>query len=262
MVRKRVSILGSGAVLAVVVALTGCAPAVLPHAAAPKIRASAAATPSPSAIPSSTNPSAGPLPANALFRITATVTEKSGATVDLEQTVYAPGPATAAGTSLLDDQCNGGSQPDWETAYADPQLLTTTITATLRPGSPAWDPDDQVVAYFLTTASAYTGSYEVGQSACAPGYIAIPGTIQGVAAVDATEPATGKYGWASKFGLYGFDGEGNDPSAPDNGTGTGVVAHCHIELSAAAKAASSAVADWLTTPVDPTLGCSFQGSDG
>src|SRR5450432_2941170 len=106
------SILTSGSAtlvaLALIVALAGCAPAVHPGSTAsdgnPSSSGSATATATPTATP--TAAALGPLPANALFRITATVTEPGGAKADLVETVFAPAAPTASDTALLNAQCN------------------------------------------------------------------------------------------------------------------------------------------------------------
>jgi hypothetical protein len=244
--------------IAVVVALVGCAPAVHPHhpAAAGHTAPPTPAAPTPT--PGTTKPALGPLPANALFRITATATEPGGATVDLVQTVFAPAAPTASDTALMNSQCNQTGSPNWQANYTSPQFVTSTITATARVGTPAWNANDQISAYFLGSASAYSGGYQVAQADCAPGYITVPGTIHGVAPVDAASAATGTYGWASQFAEYGFDGPGNDPGAADE-SGSGVVKDCTIEESAAAKATSGVVEGWLTQPFDLQVGCSYQG---
>ena len=251
----------SAIALALIVALAGCAPAVSPKAKAghshpgPSHSSSASAptpTPTPTAVP------LGPLPANALFRITATVTEPDGAAADLVETVFAPTAPTSADTAMLNTQCNLPGEPTWQSNYSSPAYLTTTITATLHPGSPAWTASDQIAAYFLGSSSAYSGAYSVAQSDCAPGYITIPGTVHGVAPVESSNPALGTYGWASTFGDYGFDGGGNDPGALDS-SGTGVVKNCAIEESVAAKATSPVVAGWLTQTFVLANGCDFMG---
>jgi hypothetical protein len=133
------------------------------------------------------------------------------------------------------------------------------MTATLHPGSPAWPANEQVAAYFMGSVSAYSGAYSTAQAYCAPGYMTIPGTIHGVAPVDAANPATGSNGWASEFGEYGFDGSGNDPSDP-NGGGASIVKNCVIEESAGAKATSGVVEGWLTQPYVQAYGCNYQGA--
>jgi hypothetical protein len=239
--------------------VTGCAPAVSPHPKSIASHTPPSARSDPTPTPSATAPSLGPLPENALFRITATVTEPTGASADLVQTVFAPAAATASDTALLDAQCNLTGQPTWQSAFVAPLFLTTTVTATLHPGSAAWTASDQVAAYFMGSTSAYSGAYSVAQADCAPGYITIPGTLHGVAPVEGANPATGGNGWASEFGQYGFDGSGNDPGSPGQ-SGTGVVKNCVIEESAAAKATSGVVEGWLTQPFAPQYGCSFLGA--
>jgi hypothetical protein len=249
----------AAASVAVALALAGCAPAASPRAAgsshpSPVARATATARPTPTAAA----PGSGPLPANALFRITATVTEPDGTSAALVQTVFAPSAPTTSDTALLDAQCNLTGQPAWESSYTSPQYITTTVTATMLHGS-SWPTTDQVSSYFLGSSSAYSGAYALAQSDCAPGYIGIPGTMHGVAPVEAASPATGTYGWASAFGMYGFDGGGNDPGAEDS-SGTAVVSNCAIQESAAAQAASPVVEGWLTQPFVAAKGCQFDGA--
>jgi hypothetical protein len=251
--------LATGVALALVVAITGCAPAVHTHSKAIASHTPALATAPPTPTASPTAAALGPLPANALFRITATVTEPTGEAADLVQTVFAPAPATASDTALLNAQCNLSGQPTWQSTFTNPLMVTTTVTATMHPGSAPWPASDQVAAYFMGSTSAYSGDFEVAQAYCAPGYITIPGTLHGVAPVEAADPATGSNGWASQFGDYGFDGSGNDPGEPDE-SGTAVVGNCVIEESAAAKAASGVVEGWLTQPFQLQFGCHFQGA--
>lgn len=255
------SVLASGTAVAiaigVIVALTGCGAAVPSKAKAgsqhPSPTSHATATPT----PDSTAAGLGPLPAGALFRITATVSEPDGTSAALVQTVFAPTAPTASDTTLLDAQCNVTGQPTWQSNYPSPQFVTTTITATLLHGS-TWPATDQVAAYFLGASAAFSGGYTAAQSDCAPGYITIPGSIHGVAPVDSSNPVAGTYGWASEFAEYGFDGGGNDPGAGDS-SGTGVVTNCAIEESSAAQAASPVVAAWLTQAFVATNGCRFAG---
>ena len=258
------SILTSGSVtlvaLGLIVALAGCAPAVHPGSKTgngnPASNGSAAASATPSATPTAAG--LGPLPANALFRITATVTEPGGAKADLVETVFAPAAPTASDTALLNAQCNFPGDPGWAANYANPLYVTATITATLHPGTHAWSADDGVAAYFSGSAAAFSGDYHVAQADCADGNISIPGTIHGVVPVDASNPSTGTYGWAGPMAGYGFDGGGNFPGDANSG-GTGVVKDCVIEESAAATAASPVVEGWLTQPFDIQSGCRFIG---
>jgi hypothetical protein len=247
-------------VVLVVAMLGGCAPATTSKHEGGSGHPSSHGTNSPTPSPTATAPDLGPLPANALFRITATVTEPGGATSDLVQTVFAPAAPTASDTALLNAQCNLDGEPTWQSNYTNPLYVTTTVTATLRPGSKPWAVDDQVASYFLGGASAFSGAYEGAQAPCADGYITIPGTMHGVAAVDSSDPAMGTYGWASQFGDYGFDGGGNYPAAEES-SGTGVVGNCAIEESDAAKALGGVIEGWLTQPFDSQYGCVFQGAD-
>ena len=257
----RVAVPATIAVL-VVALLAGCAPATTtkgkPASKHPTPHTSSAPTPTPTA----TAPDLGPLPANALFRITATVTEPGGAIADLVQTVFSPSAPTSSDTALLNAQCNLSGEPTWQSNYTNPLFVITTVTATLRPGSKPWSADDQVASYFLGGASAFSGAYEGAQATCSDGYVTIPGTMHGVAVVDSSDPVRGAYGWASQFGDYGFDGGGNYKGGdPQDSSGTGVVANCAIEESDAAKALGGVIEGWLTQPFDSQYGCVFQGED-
>ena len=133
--------------------------------------------------------------------------------------------------------------------------MTTTITATVREGSPAWSPDDKVIFYFLGTA-AYSGAYSGFEAYCAPGILGVPGSIHGVAPVPGSDPVGGSSGWANQFGSYGFKAGGNDQVTPVVG-GTAIVSGCAIQLSAAAERASPVAAAWAIQPFVLTDGCRF-----
>jgi hypothetical protein len=233
---------------ALTLALCGCAP-MAPH------------TSRPTASSLATAPARGPLPANALFRITATATASNGAVSDLTETVFQPAAPTVIDTALLDSQCNYPGvptlkgQPTWESRYPSPLFVTTTITSTVRDGSRAWSPDEKVIFYFLGTA-AYSGAYSGFEAYCAPGILHVPGSIHGVAPVPGADPIGGSFGWANKFGSYGFNAGGNYPVTPVVG-GTAIVSDCAIELSATAKAASGVAAAWATQPFVLANGCRF-----
>ncbi len=203
----------------------------------------------------------GPLPATALFRVTATARAENGAVADLVETVFQPVAPTAVDAALLDSQCNYPGvqslkgQPSWESVYPSPLFVVTTITSAVRAGSPAWLPDDEVIFYFLGTA-AYSGSFAGFEAYCAPGIVRVPGRIHGVAPVPGGDPVGGASGWASEIGSYGFDGGRNDPVAPVVG-GTAIVSDCAIQLSAAAQAASPVAAAWVTQPFVLADGCRF-----
>jgi hypothetical protein len=214
--------------------------------------------------PSPTPTGPAPLPANALFRISATVKAGNGATADLVETVYEPSPPDAVDTALLNAQCNYPGQPDfqgqptWQSTVPDAVYLTTDITATLRPASPAFDNSaDPVTFGFPGAPGAYSGSYGIFEAYCDSGYIQIPGAVHGVAPLSGADPVHGFYGWATASGSsYGFYGGGNDPGGPDLG-GTSVVSNCVVQVSAAALSADPKLAAWTTTPYALQDGCSF-----
>jgi hypothetical protein len=223
--------------------------------------ATSAHTPSPTRSTLAAAPAPGPLPKSALFRITATAKAPNGAVADLVETVYEPTSPTAKDVVLLDAQCNYPSvpslkgQPTWESAYPSPLIVATTITSTVRTGSPAWSPNEKVIFYFLGTA-AYSGAYSGFEAYCAPGILGVPGSIHGVAPVPGGDPVTGSFGWASKFVSYGFNAGGNYPVTPVVG-GNANVSDCAIQLSAAAKAESTVAAAWATQPFVLANGCRF-----
>ncbi len=252
--------------LAVLAGLSGCVhtdPMVMVTPASHKSPTASAPTSSPTPSPSV---SAG-LPANALLKITATVSASNGAAADLTQIVYAPAPLSAADSALLDAQCNYPGIPDFqgqptcESSFPSPLGVTTPITSTLHAGSPAFSTEDGILFFFLGP-SAYSGSYLGFEAYCSPGLVVAPGTIHGVAPVPSSDPIGGNFGWASANGYYGFTGGGNAPGGPDLG-GTAVVTNCTIQASAAAKAAAASVVNgWLARAVDPTQGCVWAGPQG
>jgi hypothetical protein len=219
----------------------------------------ATATPTPTPTPTPTATTAGPpaLPANALLAISATVTASNGASAKLYQVVYAPITADASDTALLDKQCNFSGTPKWETQYpANPVYVTSTMTATLTPGSPAFSTKDPINFDLGWGDSAYSGNFSGFEAACAAGYINVPGTVHGVMVVPSSNPAHGTYGWATKHSRYGFFGGGNDPG-PDS-SGSAVVAQCVVQVSAAASAASAKIAAWATQPYTKSNACDFE----
>jgi hypothetical protein len=223
------------------------------------------AKPTKSATPTATPTPAGPppLPANALFSISATVTASNGATADLRQIVYKPMAQDAADLALLNKQCNYPGQPDfqgqptWQAQYPNSLFLDVTMTATLHAGSPAFLPADAVNFNLGGGASAYSGAYQTFEAYCSPGYITIPGTIQGVATVPSSDPAHALWGWDANPASYGFDGGGDDPGQPDSG-GTAVVSNCVVQLSADAKAAGPSIAAWASQPYAKVNGCDYR----
>jgi hypothetical protein len=248
----------------VVATISGCAP---PTGTTPSPTSSHSSTPqaTPTAThtPGGSAPDLGPLPANALFRISATATASNGAVADLVETVFQPSGATAADTALLNMQCNYPGAPDlegqptWQEQYPNPLFVTATITSTLRSGSRAWSTDDEIVFGFLGS-SAYSGAWKGFQAACSPGLLVVPGTVHGVAPVPSSDPIDGTTGWASGNGEYGFGGGGQDPGQQDVG-GTTVISDCTIEVSASAKATSSVAQSWAEHGAQAADGCSFSG---
>jgi hypothetical protein len=256
----RAAVCGALASLALAVGLCGCAAPATTHS--PSAGHNGSGSPgqtttahpvTPTATPSST----APLPANALFRITATAEQPTGAKMDLVQVVYAPSAPTAPDTALLDGQCNLDGQPTWESGFPGGALyLTSTVTATAHPGSPAFN-NLATIGYELGSgSSAWSGDYSVEQSYCAPGSIALPGQVHGVSPVLASNPVTSAFGWGAHTSTYGLDGDGNDPSDP-NGGGDTVVGNCAVQLSPAAIAAVPGIVAWTTQPYVATVGCYY-----
>ncbi len=244
--------------VAFAVALGGCAglgssPTVSPTA-------SERPTPSPTAAAA---PTPTPLPADGLFQINAVATASNGAIADLVETTYLPAAPSGNEVALLDSQCNYPAvpalqgQPSWESQYPRTVYMHTTIVANLRPGSPAWPNSTDPVIFSFVPVSAYTGSYTVLQASCTAGSITVPGTVQGVAPLWGSAPASGPYGWATPLGSYGFTGGGNDPGGPS--PGTAVVTDCTVQLSPTASGASPSVAAWTTRAFDRQTGCVFVG---
>jgi hypothetical protein len=239
----------------VFLALSGCAAASQTASTGKSSPAhSAAQTTAPKQTPTPSGPA--PLPANALFSISAKVTASNGATAHLVQTVFEPVSQDASDVALMNAQCNLSGQPTWQTTYPGSLFLDTTITATLAPGSPAFLPADAINFGFASGASAFSGAYTGFEAPCAPGYIGIPGTIHGVATVPASDPVHGTYGWANNPSSYGFVGGGNDPGGADSG-GTAVVSDCIVQLSATAAAADVTEAAWASQPFVMAHGCKY-----
>jgi hypothetical protein len=249
----RVAVLAAAAIVATAV-LSGCAPAA--HASKGHSR-DVNSTPDATTTPTPISP--GPLPANALFRITAKAIQPNGATVDLVQTVFAPTAPTASDTALLDAQCNDSGSPSWQSQYPGGVLyVDTTITATLDTTTPAFNTNATIAASFGFGASAFSGDYVVAQANCAPGFIAIPGAVHGVDAVPASDTAHGTFGWADPDTTYGFFGDANDPSDPNGGNGSTIVKDCAVEISAAALAAAPSLASWASQPYVQSKSCYYQ----
>jgi hypothetical protein len=257
---------GSVATILLLGALGGCAAKVTGGTSASKSKPDAGSLSHPSTTAKPKAPTASatatpagppPLPANALFQISATVKASSnGATADLIQTVYKPAPQNATDVALLNFECNFGGSENWAALYPNSLFLDTTMVATLRPGSPAFLPDDQVDFQYSWGANAYSGDWAPFEAACSPEFIKIPGTVHGVATVPSSDPVHGTYGWANNPSAYGFWAGGNQPGTPDSG-GTAVVSNCVIQLSAAAISAGPVVAAWATQPYTVMNGCIY-----
>jgi hypothetical protein len=148
-------------------------------------------------------------------------------------------------------------EPTWQSNYPGAvSYVIATLTAKLRTGTPTWNTNADIAFALAVGSSAYSGAYQVEQSDCAPGRIVIPGTIHGVLPVLASDPAHSTFGWAASGSLYGFDGDGNDPSDP-NGGGDTIVSNCAVQLSAAATAAAPGIVGWKTQPFVQTVGCYY-----
>jgi hypothetical protein len=252
-------------------ALSGCAPTSHPSAGhshhAGHDHASSSSTPgaTPTTTPTATPPptpfpqSLGALPANALFRITAKGIQPNGATIDLVETVFAPAPATASDTALLNAQCNVSGSPNWPTLFPGGSLyVDMTATATLDRATPTFNTNATIAADFEDfSAAAFSGNFLEAQAPCAPGFIKLPGTLQGVGAVLKSNPAHGSFGWASADARYGFFGDGNDPSDPNGGNGNTIVKDCAVQLSSAALSTAPALAAWETQPYVQSKSCYY-----
>jgi hypothetical protein len=214
-------------------------------------------SPSPAPSPTPFPESLGPLPADALFRITAEGIQPNGATVDLVQTVFAPTTASAADTAALNAQCNLSGEKTWQSQFTGGiSYVHSTTTATIDPTGPAFDTTAQIAAYFSDfLGAAFSGDFGEAQATCAPGYIKVPGTVDAVGAVPAGDPAHSTFGWASPNATYGFFGD-SGPLA-DGGGGKTTVKNCAVQLSPAALAVLPALSAWQTQPYSPDKSCSY-----
>ena len=195
-----------------------------------------------------------PLPANALFQITALATASNGATARLTQTVFEPVAQSATDTALLDAKCGDAVIGDggWKSRNPGTLFLDTSIVAALQPGSIPFLPADELVSAGLPGGDqAYSGPYRGAQAACAAGYLTIPGAAHGVGFVPSTGPALGStqygliVGWAVSPDSYGFAGGGNFASTDgDHLGGSTVVSDCTIQLSPDAESVVKAQTVW------------------
>ena len=263
----RVTVIGV-AILVAAAALSGCAPA--SHSPGPSHHIGDGAgggsvTPSPSVTPGA-SPTAAPtatgqaaLPANALFRITASAVQPNGATVDLVETVFAPAPASLSDIALLNKQCNFSGSPSWQSQYPGGYKdVVVSMTATIHQGTPRFNTNATIAASAGYGNLASSGNYAVAQAYCAPGsFSKIPGAIHAVAPAPNSNLAHGLYGWANHDATYGFFGDGNDPSDPNGGSGNTIVKNCAVQISAAALAAAPSLAAWKTQVYVPAKSCYY-----
>ena len=164
----------------VVGSLAGCAQTSSPAKPATPAPVVDSVPPTPTAAPTAP----APLPANALFRITARAVQASGAAMDLVQTVYAPTAPTPADIALVDRQCNEAGAPPWTNEFPSGyEVVHTTITATAEPLTAVINTDTTVPAMFDLNLVAFRGDYRTFQAYCAPGLIVFPGTAHGVGVV-------------------------------------------------------------------------------
>lgn len=189
------------------------------------------------------------------------MTAPGGASADLVQTVWMPAPITAAQKAILNAKCPDQDEYEvgapWLNDYKSAWIISSTMTATLNPGTTTWDnTKNGVLANFMAMGN-FTGAYEGFEAECSPGFITIPGVQQAIAPIQGVNPSGQNWGWAGEFADYGFYGGGNDPGSPDLG-GTAVVSHCAVQLSATAAANATAAA-WATLPYKLIDGCDYGG---
>jgi hypothetical protein len=255
MQRIMLTIAGSLCTAALVAgALSGCAAKVAGGPSAAKTQNGSVSIAHPSATatvkPKTPTPTPTPtgfpaLPADAMWRIRATVTGGNGAIADVVETVYKPVAWTPADNTLVTNQCPASG---WPSNYPTPIGMHSTVTATLRAGSKPWTEYSPVgLGFILGNLSAWTGTfYDMSPVNCGAGTpLTIPGSATGVAPLSpASDPSgvSGGEGWYN--GFYGFAAtyDGND-SMP---AGLVTLSNCSLQLSAYAIAANPAVASWAT----------------
>jgi hypothetical protein len=249
--------------VAAIAALAGCTPAATPvglptasaTAASPSDTPSASPSETPVATPTPTSaPSAPPAGGTVLFTITATATATGGsnAKLTLTETVYAEtATVTPSDLMLLTKQCS-----DWKTNYPSAHFITTTITSTLAPGSPAWPATAVQIGMDLGDYPAWSGDYGGFEATCASGVLKkVPGTVHGVLPIPSVNSASGNKGWArSSYGFgVAWDGEVSEIPVAQRVA----ISNCHVTLSATA-AANSYAAAWPAHPQTfAGIGCEF-----
>ena len=134
------TVIAAAAILALAT-ISGCSSAAPAHTSThnhagsgnPGQVAKPTASATPTATATATPAGPAPLPANALFSISATVTASNGATADLKQIVYKPIPQDAADIALLNKRCNYPGQPDFQGQPTWQATRWTTLPARPAP---------------------------------------------------------------------------------------------------------------------------------
>jgi hypothetical protein len=193
-----------------------------------------------------------------LFTITATATATGSnhASADLVQRVYRPVATTvhmASDLALLDSSCDG-----WKKMFPSRLFVTTTITAKLRAGSPAWPTKNiEPIGADMDGYPAFSGDWAPFEAACSGGLLkTLPGSIHGVMPVPTTMPADSKTGWTQA--IYGFGIAYDDDPSDIPASYKVQITNCHITLGAAARA-NGIAATWPSHPhtYGGKLGCEF-----
>jgi hypothetical protein len=275
--RRTAAITASIAAGVLLVSLSGCAAAPSSHGAKSHVNAGATtkagvtahttATPKPTAkaTPKVTpTPAPVALPANELFRITATATDlKSHAVVDLVEVVYVPAPLTSAQNALLVKLCGGDAYPG---NYPNAVGISGTISATLRAGSPAWTQYSPLgIGAIMSNEVAWQGTFAPSANLLGCGTmppIVIPSTGTAIAAISpASDPAgvSGGEGWYnSVYGWY-ITNDTNDAGP----AGLVTISSCNLQVGAAALAGAPKVAQWPSepNPSDDNQACEYAPLD-
>lgn len=218
--------------LAAAVTLGGCsAPtAQRPPASHPVSTASSAssARPTSSADPGSDEAA---LPSDAIIRITATATARTGEVAKLVETVLAP----VAGDGSEDATMSNAGCDGWQAQFPHPSWTHVSVAATLLSGS-SWPSDDAILTLSGTALgySVWSGAWRTFQAPCSDGIQVIPGAAvaivpadAGAAALTATSATGGPFGFT-------FANDSGDPSDMHF-----LFTGCTIEAGPAAGAAAS-----------------------
>jgi hypothetical protein len=236
-------------IVAAAFALAACAPT--SPAPTPSAKPTRTADARPTATPTPTAPA---LPADVLFRITATATAPDGTAAALTETVHVPVDATEHQTgdeAQLDNECDG-----WRQAFSGTQFLVANVTTTL-PGGADWSDADGQIAVDMAAYPVWSGDQKPYQALCATALAVIPGSARAVSPVAGGKP-DGDGGWAVfRYGFGVPTPSGTATPAP----GGVVFSHCRIQMGAAAKPSIFA-STWPTHPeTDGGTACRFGGTD-